>query len=43
MSGVALSLSRGTDRRVVNPWFIALAVVIPTFMEDLDTTDANVA
>ena len=43
MSGVALSLSRGTDRRVVNPWFIALAVVIPTFMEVVDTTVANVA
>ncbi|HVE15478.1 MAG TPA: MFS transporter, partial [Chthoniobacterales bacterium] len=29
--------------RVINPWFIALAVVIPTFMEVLDTTIANVA
>jgi MFS transporter, DHA2 family, multidrug resistance protein len=29
--------------RVVNPWFVALAVVIPTFMEVLDTTIANVA
>lgn len=30
-------------RMVVNPWFIAAAVVIPTFMEVLDTTIANVA
>ncbi len=29
--------------RAVNPWIIALAVVIPTFMEVLDTTIANVA
>ncbi len=27
----------------INPWIIALAVVIPTFMEVLDTTIANVA
>ena len=31
------------SRRTINPWFIALAVVIPTFMEVLDTTIANVA
>lgn len=30
-------------RRTLNPWFIALAVVVPTFMEVLDTTIANVA
>src|SRR5262245_39806873 len=29
--------------RVVNPWLVAVAVVIPTFMEVLDTTIANVA
>jgi DHA2 family multidrug resistance protein len=29
--------------RAVNPWIVALAVVIPTFMEVLDTTIANVA
>ena len=29
--------------RVYNPWFIAFAVVVPTFMEVLDTTIANVA
>jgi DHA2 family multidrug resistance protein len=27
----------------VNPWIVAMAVVIPTFMEVLDTTIANVA
>src|SRR4051812_36035022 len=27
----------------INPWIIALAVVVPTFMEVLDTTIANVA
>jgi DHA2 family multidrug resistance protein len=30
-------------RPVINPWIIAAAVVIPTFMEVLDTTIANVA
>src|SRR3954465_15379813 len=30
-------------RLTVSPWLIALAVVIPTFMEVLDTTIANVA
>jgi DHA2 family multidrug resistance protein len=29
--------------QAINPWFVALAVVIPTFMEVLDTTIANVA
>src|SRR6201989_552894 len=32
-----------TIPRAVNPWLIAVAVVIPTFMEVLDTTIANVA
>src|SRR5580692_1702803 len=31
------------NSRVFNPWLIALAVVVPTFMEVLDTTIANVA
>ena len=30
-------------RRAVNPWIVAAAVVVPTFMEVLDTTIANVA
>lgn len=29
--------------RAFNPWFVALAVIVPTFMEVLDTTIANVA
>src|SRR5262249_16372621 len=29
--------------RTINPWLVAGAVVIPTFMEVLDTTIANVA
>src|ERR1700754_3132457 len=29
--------------RVFNPWIVALAVVVPTFMEVLDSTIANVA
>jgi MFS transporter, DHA2 family, multidrug resistance protein len=31
------------NTRAINPWLIALAVVVPTFMEVLDTTIANVA
>src|SRR5437870_285821 len=31
------------DKPAINPWFVAIAVVIPTFMEVLDTTIANVA
>ncbi|SIN74011.1 MFS transporter, DHA2 family, multidrug resistance protein [Singulisphaera sp. GP187] len=32
-----------TRRRSFNPWIVAAAVVVPTFMEVLDTTIANVA
>jgi hypothetical protein len=32
-----------TVPRAINPWFVAFAVVIPTFMEVLDTTIANVS
>ena len=31
------------EARAINPWLVGLAVVIPTFMEVLDTTIANVA
>jgi DHA2 family multidrug resistance protein len=31
------------SRRAINPWFVAGAVIVPTFMEVLDTTIANVA
>src|SRR5215467_7465858 len=39
----ALSAPLPLARRAVNPWVVAVAVVIPTFMEVLDTTIANVA
>jgi len=43
-SSVAVpSYSATAIPRAVNPWIVALAVVIPTFMEVLDTTIANVA
>ncbi len=42
MSSVALSPA-AVSRPAINPWFVAVAVVIPTFMEVLDTTIANVA
>ena len=34
---------RAVSRPAINPWFVAAAVVVPTFMEVLDTTIANVA
>jgi DHA2 family multidrug resistance protein len=37
------SLERPVSRVDTNPWLVAVAVVIPTFMEVLDTTIANVA
>ena len=40
MTMVALPMPKS---RTINPWLIATAVVIPTFMEVLDTTIANVA
>src|SRR5205807_1409845 len=42
MNSVALAPS-AVSRPAVNPWFVAIAVVVPTFMEVLDTTIANVA
>src|SRR5579872_7330502 len=39
----AVSTSFPVARRTVNPWLVAAAVVVPTFMEVLDTTIANVA
>jgi DHA2 family multidrug resistance protein len=38
-----LALSASTARADVNPWLVAAIVVIPTFMEVLDTTIALVA
>lgn len=50
MSGAAISAggagavaSVPASRRTVNPWLVAVAVVVPTFMEVLDSTIANVA
>jgi len=42
MSSMALSPA-GVSRPAVNHWIVALVVVVPTFMEILDTTVANVA
>src|SRR5579862_1751721 len=42
MSSLALA-PPAVSRPAINPWFVAIAVVIPTFMEVLDTTIANVA
>jgi MFS transporter, DHA2 family, multidrug resistance protein len=36
-------LSLPVARHAANPWLVAAAVVVPTFMEVLDTTIANVA
>jgi DHA2 family multidrug resistance protein len=38
-----IELSYSARPRAINPWIVAAAVVIPTFMEVLDTTIANVA
>jgi MFS transporter, DHA2 family, multidrug resistance protein len=47
MSNVAGAVSTAqalpVPRRAINPWLVAAAVVMPTFMEVLDTTIANVA
>jgi len=42
MSSAALA-PPAVSRPAVNPWLVAVAVVIPTFMEVVDTTIANVA
>jgi MFS transporter, DHA2 family, multidrug resistance protein len=39
----AVALPAAGERRVISPWIVAAAVVVPTFMEVLDTTIANVA
>ena len=43
LAGDVPAASATPRRRTINPWFVALAVVVPTFMEVLDTTIANVA
>ena len=42
MSSLALA-PPAVSRPAISPWIVAVAVVIPTFMEVLDTTIANVA
>jgi MFS transporter, DHA2 family, multidrug resistance protein len=37
------SISSASGKPAVNPWFIAIAVMLATFMEVLDTSVANVA
>ena len=44
MSSAAVPLEQaGVSRPAINPWIIALAVTLATFMEVLDTSIANVA
>jgi len=43
MTAAAVDISLPSARRAFDPRIVALAVVIPTFMEVLDTTIANVA
>src|SRR5262245_3038037 len=39
----AAAIAVPVTKRSISPWLVAVAVVIPTFMEVLDTTIANVA
>ncbi|HWE01939.1 MAG TPA: DHA2 family efflux MFS transporter permease subunit [Tepidisphaeraceae bacterium] len=41
MTAASIPLLR--ERPAINPWLVAIVVVVPTFMEVLDTTVANVA
>ena len=43
MSGATLTMNGAAERPAHNPWVIALAVTLATFMEVLDTSIANVA
>jgi DHA2 family multidrug resistance protein len=43
MTAVAVADLRSTPARAVNPWLVAPAVMLGTFMEVLDTTIVNVA
>jgi len=46
MNGASIAIAARLPEsrpRTINPWIVAMAVVIPTFMEVLDTTIANVA
>ena len=43
MAASASSTSSEDGKPAVNPWFIAITVMLATFMEVLDTSIANVA
>jgi len=43
MSTAALTMDGVVERPAINPWIIAVAVTLATFMEVLDTSIANVA
>src|SRR5947209_16099387 len=43
MSTLAIPAGAAERRVAINPWIVAAAVVVPAFMEVLDTTIANVA
>jgi MFS transporter, DHA2 family, multidrug resistance protein len=40
---LASSATRATEKPVINPWIIAISVMLGTFMEVLDTTVVNVS
>jgi DHA2 family multidrug resistance protein len=42
-AGSSIAVDHEDWQPAVNPWFIAMAVIVPTFMEVLDTSIANVA
>jgi DHA2 family multidrug resistance protein len=42
-SAATVAATPSAQPRLLNPWIVAVAVIIPTFMEVLDTTIANVA
>src|SRR5579863_6493309 len=39
----SIPIDRPQDRPAINPWIIAIAVMLSTFMEVLDTTVVNVS
>ncbi len=43
VSALSTTFASGLDRDGINPWIIALTVMLATFMEVLDTSVANVA
>ncbi len=43
MGAASITMNEGAAHPAVNPWIIAIAVTLATFMEVLDTSIANVA